>query len=251
MTNPTLVIVPGSFGPAKMYDGFVETLKHHDIKTVVISTPSVGRKEGRPPATMSDDAQEISNVVSKLLDEGKNVVLMTHSYGGIPGTESLKTISREAREKEGKDGGVDKIVYLTSMVLQPGTSNFEAFGGALPDFLTMEDDYMTLDAEVNASLTFSDVPAEQALELAKQMDVHSTPSFKEKLTYPGYNDVEVHYIVCEQDLVIPPVFQRGMIEGIKASTGRDVTVHTLESGHVPISSQPENTSKIIEKVIKA
>jgi pimeloyl-ACP methyl ester carboxylesterase len=139
MANPALVIVPGSFGPAKLYDDFLENLKRHDIKSVVvISTPSVGRKEGRPPATMSDDAEEISNVVSKLLDEGKDVVLMTHSYGGIPGTQSLKTISRKAREAEGKQGGVDKIIYLTSMVLQPGTSNLEAFGGALPDFLTME-----------------------------------------------------------------------------------------------------------------
>ncbi|CEI61597.1 hypothetical protein FVEN_g9320 [Fusarium venenatum] len=251
MSNPTLVIVPGSFAPTKMYDGFVENLKSHDIKTVVISTPSVGRKEGRSPATMSDDAQEISNVVSKLLDEGEQVVLMTHSYGGIPGTESLKTISRRAREAEGKKGGVEKIVYLTSVVLQPGTSNFEAFGGTLPDSLTVEDDYMSLDVEANSSLTFSDLPAEQALELAKQMEDHSTPSFKEKLTYPGYNDVEVHYVVCEQDKVIPPQFQRLMIEGVKASTGRDVTVYTLESGHVPVTSQPENTSKIIEKVIKA
>ncbi|UZP38422.1 hypothetical protein NXS19_006238 [Fusarium pseudograminearum] len=201
MANPTLVIVPGSFAPAKI-------------------TPSVGRKEGRPPATMSDDAQEISNVVSKLLDEGQDVVLMTHSYGG----------SRSG----GKKGGIEKLVYLTSMVLQPGTSNLEAFGGALPDFLTMEDDYMSLDAEVNASLTFSDLPADQALELAKKMEDHSTPSFKEKLTYPGYNDVE-----------------RLMIEGIKVSTQRDVTIHTLESGHVPITSQPENMAKIVEKVFKA
>jgi pimeloyl-ACP methyl ester carboxylesterase len=110
---------------------------------------------------------------------------------------------------------------------------------------------MTLDVQVNSTLTFSDLPAEQALELAKQMEDHSTPSFKEKLTYPGYNDVEVHYIVCEQDKVIPPVFQRGMIEGIKASSGRDVTVHTLESGHVPTASQPDNMSKIIEKVFNA
>jgi surfactin synthase thioesterase subunit len=138
MANPALVIVPGSFAPTKMYDEFVESLKSHDIKTIVINTPSVGRKEGRPPATMSDDAQEISNVVSKLLDEGEQVVLMTHSYGGIPGTESLKTISRKARESEGKEGGVDKIVYLTSVVLQPGTSNFDAFGGNLPDSLTVE-----------------------------------------------------------------------------------------------------------------
>lgn len=110
---------------------------------------------------------------------------------------------------------------------------------------------MSLNAEVNASLTFSDLPADQALELAKKMEDHSTPSFKEKLTYPGYNDVEVHYIVCEQDHVIPPAFQRLMIEGIKASTQRDVTIHTLESGHVPITSQPENMAKIVEKVFKA
>ncbi|RGP77253.1 hypothetical protein FLONG3_4768 [Fusarium longipes] len=251
MSSPTLVIVPGSFGPAKMYDVFVETLNRHDIKSVVISTPSVGRKQNRPPATMSDDAEEISNVVSKLLDQGDQVVMMTHSYGGIPGTQSLKTISRKAREAEGKQGGVDKIIYLTSMVLQPGMSNFEAFGGAMPDFLTVEDDYMSLDVQVNSTLTFSDLTAEKALEEAKQMEDHSTASFKEKLTYPGYNDVEVHYIVCEEDKVIPPVFQRGMIEGIKASSGRDVTVHTLDSGHVPTTSQPENTTRIIEKVLKA
>jgi len=138
MENPTLVIVPGSFAPAHLYDGFVESLNRQNVKATVISAPSVGRKEGRPPATMSDDAEEITNVVSKLLDEGKRVVLMTHSYGGIPGTESLKNISRKAREAQGKEGGVDKIIYLTSVVLQPGTSNLDAFGGAFPPFLTME-----------------------------------------------------------------------------------------------------------------
>jgi pimeloyl-ACP methyl ester carboxylesterase len=138
MENPTLVIVTGSFAPAHMYDGFVESLNRQNVKAIVISAPSVGRKEGRPPATMSDDAEEITNVVSKLLDEGKPVVLMTHSYGGIPGTESLKNISRKAREAQGKEGGVDKIIYLTSVVVQPGTSNFDAFGGAFPDSLTIE-----------------------------------------------------------------------------------------------------------------
>lgn len=136
MENTTLVVVPGSFAPAHLYDGFVESLNRQNVKAVVISTPSVGRKE--VPATMSDDTQEITNVVSKLLDEGKRVVLMTHSYGGIPGTESLKNISRKAREAQGKEGGVDRIIYLTSVVLQPGTSNFDAFSGGFPAFLTVE-----------------------------------------------------------------------------------------------------------------
>jgi pimeloyl-ACP methyl ester carboxylesterase len=108
---------------------------------------------------------------------------------------------------------------------------------------------MTLDPKGHASSTFSDLPADEALELAKQMPEHSTPSFKEALTYPGYNDVEVHYIVCEQDKIIPPMYQRGMIEAVKMSAGKDVKVHSLDSGHVPVISQPDNVSKIVKKII--
>lgn len=53
----------------------------------------------------------------------------------------------------------------------------------------MQDDYMTLDPKGHATHTFSDLPFDEAFELAKQMPEHSTPSFREPLTYPGYNDV--------------------------------------------------------------
>ncbi|KAM0250762.1 hypothetical protein ACHAP5_001979 [Fusarium lateritium] len=250
MGDPIVVIVPGSFGPGKHYRTFTESLERDGITSRVIETPSVGRKDPLPPQTMSDDVAEINKVVAELLDEGKEVVLMTHSYGGIPGTQSLKDLSRKARKEQGKEGGIDKIIYLASVVLQPGTSNFDAFGAAMPDFVHVEDDYMTLDPVGHASSTFSDLPGDEALELAKQMPEHSTSSFKEPLTYAGYNDVEVHYIVCEQDKIIPPMFQRGMIEAVKMSAGRDVKVHSLDSGHVPVISQPDNVSKIVKKIIE-
>ncbi|KAH6963087.1 Alpha/beta hydrolase fold-1 [Fusarium avenaceum] len=249
MGSPIVVIVPGSFAPGKHYNTFTESLEKNGIASRVIETPSVGRKDPLPPQTMSDDAAEITKVVTELFDQGKEVVLMTHSYGGIPGTQCLKDLSRKARKDQGKEGGIDKIIYLASVVLQPGASNFDAFGAAMPDFVTVTDDYMTLDPKGHASSTFSDLPADEALELAKQMPEHSTPSFKEPLTYPGYNDVEVHYIVCEQDKIIPPMFQRGMIEAVKMSAGKDVKVHSLDSGHVPVISQPDNVSKIVKKII--
>jgi hypothetical protein len=115
----------------------------------------------------------------------------------------------------------------------------------------MQDDYMTLDPKGHATHTFSDLPFDEAFELAKQMPEHSTPSFREPLTYPGYNDVEVHYIVCEQDQIIPPQFQRGMIEAVKASSEREVTAHSFDSGHAPTVRQPDNVSKVVKEIIGA
>lgn len=107
---------------------------------------------------------------------------------------------------------------------------------------------MSLSAAENAPLTFSDLAEDEALKWANRMSVHSTPSFKEKLTYPGYNDVEVHYIFCEEDKIVPPQFQQAMIELIKASSGKEVKVHNLKSGHCPTHSQPDNVASILKEV---
>lgn len=133
----TVVLVPGSFAPADIYTEFVEVLGRNGLETVVIDTPSVGRREGKGPATMTDDVNEISKVVSPLLDQGKEVILVAHSYGGIPTTQSLEKLSQKARSAEGKPGGVKKVVYLTAVILQAGSSNFELFGGKLPDFVSV------------------------------------------------------------------------------------------------------------------
>ena len=108
---------------------------------------------------------------------------------------------------------------------------------------------MSLVPEGNAPLSFSDLPLEEALRWARKMPEHSTPSFREKLTYPGYNDVECHYVVCEGDKIIPPEFQYSMIELLKKSTGRDVGVHKIDAGHIPTVSQPDNLAKIIKNII--
>ncbi|KAL0939887.1 prolyl aminopeptidase protein [Colletotrichum truncatum] len=245
---PVVVVVPGSFAPAKLYDTFTAVLRKHGIESEVVDTPSVGIREGLGPQSMSDDVAEIVKVVSDLLEKGKQVILLTHSYGGIPGTQSLQQLSRVSREAAGKAGGIDKIIYLTAIVPPVGVGNFDFLGTNVPDFLTVDDDYMRITPEGTASLTFSDLPPGQALEAAKQMSEHSTPSFKEKLTYPGYNDVEVHYIVCEEDRLVLPEHQLAMVEFLKGSTGRDINVHKLQSGHAPVASQPENLAKIVAEI---
>lgn len=122
----TIVIVPGSFVKADAYDIQAKSLQAAGFEVAVISTPSVGfRAQGA--ATMTDDVNEIIRVVEPLLEQNKRVILLTHSYGGVPGTQSMKTLSKKARSAANKTGGIETVVYLTSLILPVDTSNFSLF----------------------------------------------------------------------------------------------------------------------------
>ena len=135
---PTVVLVPASFTSPEVYSGFASAMQKHGIETIVVSLPSVGsREDARAPGTMSDDAAEIACVVVDLYDkQGKeDVVLLTHSYGGIPASESMKFVS--TKNREGRKG-VDRIIYLASIVLPVGVSNDEMRKRPPPDYVTID-----------------------------------------------------------------------------------------------------------------
>jgi pimeloyl-ACP methyl ester carboxylesterase len=87
---------------------------------------------------MGDDAAAIRRVTSKLAFEGRQIVLVMHSYGGIRGTESAKGLARKIRQAEGKPGGIIALVYLCAYLVKEGMSvNGLANGAEWPTFLAM------------------------------------------------------------------------------------------------------------------
>ena len=60
--------------------------------------------------------------IQKLADEGKDVVLTMNSYGGFPGTEASKGLSKKEREANGLKGGIIELVYLASFLPAVGLS---------------------------------------------------------------------------------------------------------------------------------
>ena len=107
---------------------------------------------------------------------------------------------------------------------------------------------MTTDPAVNSKLTFSDLPEEEALELAKRLAVHSLASYESPLTYPGHMDVDVSYIVCDEDLIIPLQAQEQMVEFLKQDTGKAVDVHHIKAGHAPHASKPALLADLFHKI---
>jgi pimeloyl-ACP methyl ester carboxylesterase len=127
----TVVVVPGSFSPSILYSDIIDQLSAHGYEAVAVNLPSVGRRNKAPPATMTDDANHIRSVTIELADQGKEIVLVMHSYGGIAGTESAKGLARSDREAEGKIGGIISLVYLTAIIPRIGSPFLI---GPLPDY---------------------------------------------------------------------------------------------------------------------
>lgn len=68
---------------------------------------------------------------------------------------------------------------------------------------------------------------------AGKMTAHSAASFGDALTYAGYKDVPVSYLICEEDPVIPAGSQSRMIGLVEQESGRKVDVTRLPAGHAP------------------
>lgn len=97
---------------------------------------------------------------------------------------------------------------------------------------------MTTDPVANSKLTFAGIPEKEALEWANKMSVHTVASYDSPLSYAGYSDVDVSYIVCTEDVIIPLAAQEGMIEFLKTAMGKSVDVHRVKAGHAPHLSEP-------------
>jgi pimeloyl-ACP methyl ester carboxylesterase len=135
--KPSIVVVPGSFSPPYFYNTFVSQLAAHKYDVIVVDLLSVG---GKTAATMIDDAQAIQAVTGKVAGEGKEIILIMHSYGGVPGTESAHGVTKKEREASGKSGGIVALLYVTALLVGPGKSLGSTMGegAGVPDYVKVE-----------------------------------------------------------------------------------------------------------------
>lgn len=261
MSTPTVVLVPGSFAHPGFYkDNIIAGIEAKDIPIEAVHNLSSGLSagQGRPgaPPSMYDDAAQIAEVVEKLADEGKDVVIVGHSYGGVPTTQSVKGLSKADRQKEGKKGGVVRLAYMTCLVPEHGATAASVLSGAPPEQTIKmnvgEDGWMYHDdPEASAKIVLNNLAdLEEAVGWIKQMPKHSAVSFGDALTYEGFKDVPVSYLFCEEDLCIPPEVQQAGIDMIEKRSGRKVDVTEVKADHCCNISAPKETVDWLVSVVE-
>jgi len=261
MTRPSLILVPGSFALPEYYDPMFEKLRAKGVDIRGIHLPSVGLRtlEGRPgpPPTMYDDAAFIAKEVEKEADAGKDVVVIGHSYGGVPVSQFPQGLSKAQRQEQGKPGGLVALAYLTCLVPALGESAMSVLAFAPPENKTEMDvdetGWMWHSApEKTAAICLNHLSPEEGTAWIKRFPRHSAVSFTNELTYAGYKDVPVSWLFCEEDLCILPHMQKRGIEIIEKASGRKVHVTSLKADHCPnVTSETDTVNWLIDVAARA
>lgn len=140
LIKPTILFIPGAWIQSSIYDSFLFSLQKLSFPTAYGSYPSLDPSD---PAT-ADVAADTDHVLQASLiplikHAGKDVVVLMHSYGGVPGSAAAKGLSKAQRAREGKRGGVVGLVHISGFVLPGGASVADGQGGQLPDWVIQDE----------------------------------------------------------------------------------------------------------------
>lgn len=136
--KPVLVIVPGSWQLPTVWDGFRTLVRDvAGVESHHVALPTVG-SDATPQPGLTDDVAAVRRVLEPLLDEGRKVVLLCHSSGGVVASNAVEGYDVAARRVAGKQGGVARVVYLAAFMLPQGQSLLDMLGGEPLPWMVVE-----------------------------------------------------------------------------------------------------------------
>lgn len=213
-----MLLVHGAWHGSWCWDRLRSVLGAAGWSTRTVDLPSAGR-----PCGVHEDAQAILDELGRI--EGP-VVVVAHSYGGIPVTQAATQAA-----------GVARIVYLAAYQLDVDESLLGFHGAPVPD----EPAGLRAVPDDPLSMFYGDVPDADAREAAQRLVPQSTRSFGEPPMQAGWRTVPSAYIVCEHDQALPPRDQ----EALAARSGE---VHRLASSHSPFLSMPQELAALLARI---
>ncbi|MEU5861860.1 MULTISPECIES: alpha/beta hydrolase [unclassified Nonomuraea] len=189
-------------------------------------TPALPSAGERPTAGMHDDAAVLAGELAAV--EGP-IVLLAHSYGGIPATEAATGA-----------GNVERLIYLTAYMPDRGQSLYTLHG--LPD----TDDTSGLFPLVDQPRTslYGDLPDAEAEQAMSRLVNQTRRSFTEKADTAAWHDIPSTYIIAERDQALPPALQERM-------AARAAEIRRLSTGHSPFLSQPDRLAALVDDIVRS
>ncbi|KAG6358951.1 hypothetical protein INS49_012471 [Diaporthe citri] len=247
---PTLVLVPGAFGTPAGYDKLLPYFEQTGLPTVAGSYPSCDPDDPASATAVKDITALREIVLLPLIEQqGKDIVILAHSYGGVVAGGAAKGLDKPTRTSQGHTNGVVGLIYVAGNMTLEDESLLEAVGGAYPPFIKLDKPSKGLALiEPAMEILYNDCDSALSSELECRMLPHAHLAFETKATAPAWADHGFDgkrvYVRTLLGCCNPSVLQDMWLQ--KSRVHWDVV--DFKTGHMPFESQPQ---RLAEQIIKS
>ncbi|GCB17156.1 pyrethroid hydrolase [Aspergillus awamori] len=248
---PIIVIVPGAFGTPQGFEKLLPHLTEAGYATHPGSYPSCNPSDPANVSSPQDIAHLRDNVLLPLLnEEGKDVVIIAHSYGGVVAGGAARGLAKGTRTTQGQSTGVIGLIYVVGNITLDGESLFNAVGGAYPPFIKVDKPSQGLAViEPAMDVLYNDCDRSLQPELDRLMQPHALRAFETAATAPAWAesafDGRRAYVRTLDDCCNPSSLQDMWLEKSKV----EWEVVDFKTGHMPFVSQPQALAEQVTKFI--
>ncbi|WP_417374397.1 alpha/beta fold hydrolase [Glutamicibacter protophormiae] len=228
ITTPTIAFIHGAWSNSGSWEPLRTLLEAGGAATVSLDLPSVDRGDGAELGDMHADAEAIRSLIDGIAGP---VVAVAHSYGGVPTTEALAGAKNVAH-----------VIYVAAFMLDKGQSLLGAVGGKEPPVWRTSDDGRLVELADPVHVIYPDCPPDVAEAAAAQLLPHARIAFTQELRAACWHDIPTTYVVCDNDVAVPPQAQEGMAQHARA-------VRHLASAHTPFLSHTAELAAVIQETV--
>ncbi|KAE8318229.1 Alpha/beta hydrolase fold-1 [Aspergillus transmontanensis] len=228
--RPTFLVIHGAWHHPELYGTFCKAIENRGTEVVCPRLPSCSG-ELPPTKTIQDDIALIRATAESLIQDGKQVFAVMHSYGGMVGTDALEGL------------GIQRLIYLAAFVPSSGKSLVDMLGGSMAPFIVCDEQGM-LRVPDAASVFYQDLPDDEAAFWAERLVPLPQSAFLNRITREAYRGIPATYILCKDDRAIPASAQEMMISNVQ-SAGASMDVVRITASHSPFLSMPESTAELV------
>ncbi|KAI1390483.1 alpha/beta-hydrolase [Hypoxylon trugodes] len=231
--KPAIIIAQGSWVDSARYNPLIEKLRAVGYTAEHVKLPSIGSTVTPLPG-LPDDIAAIRSVLSRFRDDGKKVLILCHSSGGVSGSNAVAGFDN-----------VSGVIYMTAFMLPRGKSLARLNDSEPPPWMDVQGDRIFLRQEMLASVAYHDLDEESQSAMAQNVSYTSAVLFEGESEYEPWSEgIPCGYIFCSEDKILPPQIQQDMA----AQLGPEPVTTTLKSGHSPFLSVPDELVAAITKM---
>lgn len=123
-SKPDIVIFAGAYQLAASLSGFQKALEGVGFATHAFTLPSVGDAN----TDMRDDEIYMKDKIQSVLDAGKDVLVVAHSYAGFPCAAAMAHFHALSQSASGAQKTLVGVIYLAAFIPMKGDSVYKCLG---------------------------------------------------------------------------------------------------------------------------